>query len=190
MIRIPTASLLGAALLATAGCATTATTSENGLPMVGGAEMSPERTIVENASMSADHETLVAALDAAGLVETLEGEGPFTVLAPTDDAFDDLPDGTVENLMNPAAKSTLATILSCHVIPAKAMSADVVAMVEGDGGEHEVETVGGCTIVAKADGDTVTFTDENGTVATVTRADVEQSNGVIHVVDTVLLPQR
>ncbi len=190
MIRTTAASLLATALLAATGCATTASTSENDLPMVGGAEMSPERDIVENASMSQDHETLVAAIVAADLADTLKGEGPFTVLAPTDDAFDDLPDGTVENLMNPVARSTLATILTCHVIPGEAMSTDVVSMVAEDGGAHEIETVGGCVLVARADGGTVTFTDENGTVATVTQADIEQSNGVIHVIDTVLLPQR
>ncbi len=158
-------------------------------PEVGGAAMSADKNIVENASNSADHTTLVAAVKAAGLVDTLSGEGPFTVLAPTNEAFEALPEGTVENLLKPENKEMLATILACHVIPAKALSTDIVSMVEEDGGEHEVETVGGCTLtLAAADGG-VTVTDENGTVANVTIADVIQSNGVIHVIDAVLTPK-
>jgi uncharacterized surface protein with fasciclin (FAS1) repeats len=158
-------------------------------PQVGGAAMLADRNIVENAANSADHTTLVAAVQAAGLVETLSGEGPFTVLAPVNAAFDALPAGTVETLLQPENKDTLSTILACHVIPAKALSTDIVSMVEADGGEHVVDTVGGCKLSLKAADGKVTVTDENGTVANVTIADVIQSNGVIHVIDAVLTPK-
>ena len=158
-------------------------------PMVGGAAMSPEKDIIDNAMNSADHKTLVAAVKAAGLVDTLKGEGPFTVLAPTDEAFAALPAGTVDNLLKPENKDQLAKILTCHVIPAKAMSSDIMSMVKDDGGKHVVDTVGGCKLTLKTDGDKVTVTDENGNTANVTIADVVQSNGVIHVVDKVLLPK-
>lgn len=157
-------------------------------PEVGGAAMFADKNIIENAVNSADHTTLVAAVQAAGLVETLSGEGPFTVLAPVNAAFEALPEGTVENLLLPENKDQLTQILTCHVIPAKALSTDIVSMVEEDGGEHMVETVGGCMLTLKADDGMVTVTDENGTVANVTIADVIQSNGVIHVIDAVLTP--
>jgi uncharacterized surface protein with fasciclin (FAS1) repeats len=157
--------------------------------MVGGAEMFPAKNIIENAVNSKDHTTLVAAVKAAGLVETLSGAGPFTVFAPTNEAFAALPAGTVDGLLKPEAKDTLVKILTCHVIPAKAMAADVMAMAKADGGMHKVKTVGGCELTLKVDGDKVTVTDEAGGVATVTIADVEQSNGVIHVIDKVLLPK-
>ncbi len=158
-------------------------------PMVGGAKMFPEKNIVENAVNSADHTTLVAAVKAAGLVETLSGEGPFTVFAPTNAAFEKLPAGTVETLLKPENKDKLTQILTCHVVAAKAMAADVQKMVTDDGGAHKVKTVGGCELTAKAEGGKVTLTDENGNVATVTQADVAQKNGVIHVIDAVLLPK-
>lgn len=157
-------------------------------PMVGGAEMFADKNIIENAVNSADHTTLVAAVKAAGMVETLSGEGPFTVLAPVNAAFEALPEGTVETLLMPENKEMLQTVLGCHVIPALAMSADIMSMVEEDGGEHAVETVGGCTLILKSEDGAVTVTDENGTVANVTIADVKQSNGVIHVIDAVLTP--
>lgn len=157
-------------------------------PVVGGAPMLKERDIIENASLSADHTTLVAAVKAAGLVETLKGEGPFTVLAPTNAAFDALPEGTVETLLKPENKDALTKILTCHVVAADAMSDAIVGMIDDDGGEHPVGTVGGCTLIAKYEGDNIMFVDENGGVANVTVADVEQSNGVIHVIDAVLLP--
>lgn len=157
--------------------------------MVGGAEMVADKDIVENASASADHTTLVAAIQAAGLVETLQGDGPFTVLAPTNDAFAALPEGTVDTLLLPENLEMLQGVLTCHVVAAKAMAADVVKMVGDGGGMSEVGTVGGCMLTAKYDNDKVTFTDENGNVATVTIADVPQKNGVIHVIDTVLLPK-
>ena len=158
-------------------------------PMVGGAEMFADKTIVENAMNSADHTTLVAAVKAADLVETLQGEGPFTVFAPTDAAFEALPEGTVEDLLKPENKDRLTEILTCHAAAADAMAADVAKMIEDDGGEHVIETIGGCKLTAKAEGESITLTDENGTTATVTTPDVKQSNGVIHVIDAVLLPK-
>ena len=158
-------------------------------PMVGGAAMYEDKNIIENAVNSADHTTLVAAVKAAGLVETLSGPGPFTVLAPTNEAFAALPEGTVDNLLKPENKDMLVKILTCHVIAAKALSTDIVAMAKADGGTHMVDTVGGCKLALKVDGDKVTITDETGGVANVTIADVIQSNGVIHVIDKVLLPK-
>lgn len=158
-------------------------------PMVGGAAMYASKNIVENAVNSKDHTTLVAAVKAAGLVDTLQGAGPFTVFAPTNEAFAALPAGTVETLLKPENKDKLVKILTCHVIAAKAMAADVAKMAKDDGGTHKVKTVGGCELALKADGGKVTVTDENGNVANVTIADVAQSNGVIHVVDKVLLPK-
>ena len=158
-------------------------------PMVGGAEMFPEKNIVENAVNSKDHTTLVAAVQAAGLVETLQGAGPFTVLAPTNDAFAKLPAGTVDTLLKPENKDQLVKILTCHVIAANAMSADIAGMIKADGGTHMVDTVGGCKLALTEKDGMVMVTDENGSTATVTQADVKQSNGVIHVIDTVLLPK-
>ena len=157
--------------------------------MVGSAEMVASKTIVENASASDELAVLVAAVKAAGLVDTLQSDGPFTVLAPTNAAFAKLPAGTVDTLLKPANLATLKTILTCHVVAAKAMAADVIKMAADNGGMAQVGTVGGCMLTAKYDNDKVTFTDENGNVATVTIADVPQKNGVIHVIDTVLLPK-
>ncbi|MFN3275104.1 MAG: fasciclin domain-containing protein [Paracoccus sp. (in: a-proteobacteria)] len=158
--------------------------------MVGGAEMLPTNNIVENAVNSADHTTLVAAVQAAGLAETLSGPGPFTVFAPTNAAFDKLPDGTVEGLLEPGSLETLQTILTCHVVPTEAFSPAVGNMIMQGGGSAELETVGGCTLTAsiRAEDNALLITDENGNVATVNIPDVDQSNGVIHVIDTVLLP--
>jgi uncharacterized surface protein with fasciclin (FAS1) repeats len=158
-------------------------------PMVGGAAMYADKNIVENAVNSKDHTTLVAAVKAAGLVETLSGAGPFTVFAPTNAAFEALPAGTVETLLKPENKDQLTKILTCHVVGAKAMAADIMKMVDDDKGAHPVKTVGGCTWTAKYEGDKVMVEDENGNVANVTIANVEQSNGVIHVIDKVLLPK-
>ncbi|MBB4123952.1 fasciclin domain-containing protein [Martelella radicis] len=157
-------------------------------PMVGGAAMYPDKNIVENAMNSNDHTTLVAAVKAAGLVETLQGEGPFTVFAPTNAAFAELPEGTVDELLMPENKEALAKVLTCHVVSADAMSSAIEKMIADDGGVHDVPTVGGCTLKAEEMDGTITLTDENGRTAEVTIADVEQSNGVIHVIDTVLLP--
>ncbi|MVA26122.1 fasciclin domain-containing protein [Agrobacterium vitis] len=158
-------------------------------PMVGGAAMYENKNIVENAVNSKDHTTLVAAVKAAGLAETLEGKGPFTVFAPTNEAFDKLPKGTVETLLKPENKEKLTKVLTCHVVAADAMSKAIEKMIKDDGGEHDVKTVGGCVLKAKESKGKITLTDETGGVAHVTIADVKQSNGVIHVIDKVLLPK-
>lgn len=157
-------------------------------PEVGGAPMFEDKNIIENAVNSADHTTLVAAVKAAGLVETLSGEGPFTVFAPTNAAFDALPAGTVETLLKPENKDQLTKILTCHVVAADAMSTDITKMIDDDGGAHTVPTVGGCEFTVKYEGDKIMIEDGQGNVANVTIADVDQSNGVIHVIDKVLLP--
>jgi len=159
-------------------------------PMVGGAAMYDSKTIVENAVNSKDHTTLVAAVKAAGLVETLSGKGPFTVFAPTNAAFAKLPAGTVDTLLKPENKPMLVKILTCHVVAADAMSPAIAKMIADDKGTHPVKTVGGCVLQAKMSGKSITLTDENGTTAFVTIADVKQSNGVIHVIDTVVLPKK
>jgi uncharacterized surface protein with fasciclin (FAS1) repeats len=158
-------------------------------PMVGGMPMYENKDIIDNAVTSPDHTTLVAAVKAAGLVDTLKGPGPFTVLAPTNEAFAALPAGTVDDLLKPENKDKLTKILTCHVIPAKALAADISKMAMDDGGAHVVDTVGGCKLTLKAADGKVTITDETGGVANVTIADVIQSNGVIHVIDKVLLPK-
>lgn len=180
--------LLATIALSTALTAAFAAPSLAENPMVGGAAMFENKNIIENAVNSADHKTLVAAVKAAGLVDTLQGDGPFTVFAPTDEAFAALPEGTVETLLKPENKDQLTKILTCHVIAADAMSDAIGKMIMDDGGEHPVETVGGCTFTAKMDGDKIVLVDGQGREATVTIADVKQSNGVIHVIDSVLLP--
>lgn len=174
------------ALVLAAGGAMADAHSEN--PMVGGAEMSPDMNIVENAVNSADHTTLVAAVQAAGLAETLSGEGPFTVFAPTNEAFAALPEGAVEQLLMEENLPQLEGILLCHVVDGAVMSDAIGGMIADDGGEHDVPTLGGCTLKAAMNGDAITLTDENGVTATVTIADVVQSNGVIHVIDRVMTP--
>ncbi|MEJ8859640.1 fasciclin domain-containing protein [Variovorax robiniae] len=157
--------------------------------MVGGAPMLPTKDIIDNAVNSKDHTTLVAAVKAAGLVDTLKGPGPFTVFAPTNAAFAALPAGTVDALLKPENKAKLTTILTYHVVPGK-MDAPALLKAIMDGmGTATLKTVSGGTLTAKASGGKVMVTDENGGTATVTIADVIQSNGVIHVVDKVLLPK-
>ncbi len=179
-----------ATLAATSALALSATFAfaAHGNPDVGGAAMYAERNIIENAVNSPIHTTLVAAVQAAGLVETLQGEGPFTVLAPTDDAFAALPAGTVESLLQPENLATLQTILTCHVVAANALSGDIVGMIDNAGGAYKVSTVGGCEFTLMRDGNAVMIEDGQGRIANVTVADVRQSNGVIHVIDSVLLP--
>jgi uncharacterized surface protein with fasciclin (FAS1) repeats len=176
-------TLIASLIAGTAGIAYAAN------PKVGGAAMFETKNIVENAVNSKDHTTLVAAVKAAGLVDTLQTPGPFTVLAPVNKAFAALPAGTVETLLKPENKATLTKILTCHVIPAKALSTAIKKMVKDDGGAHVVNTVGGCKLTLSLKGNKVRITDENGNVARVTIADVKQSNGVIHVIDKVLLPK-
>jgi uncharacterized surface protein with fasciclin (FAS1) repeats len=180
-------ALRAAALTAALSAIAFAAQAKN--PMVGGAAMYANRNIVENAVNSKDHTTLVAAVKAAGLVGTLEGKGPFTVFAPTNEAFAALPKGTIDTLLKPENKDKLVKILTCHVVAADAMSKTVARMIKEDGGEHDIKTVGGCVLKAKESMGKITLTDENGGVAHVTIADVKQSNGVIHVVDEVLLPR-
>lgn len=157
--------------------------------MVGGAPMYPTKDIIDNAVNSKDHTTLVAAVKAAGLVETLKGPGPFTVFAPTNAAFAALPAGTVDTLLKPENKGKLTTILTYHVVPGKLDAAALVQQIMDGNGTASLKPVSGGTLMAKASGGKVMITDENGGTATVTTADVIQSNGVIHVVDKVLLPK-
>lgn len=157
-------------------------------PMVGGSPMYPTKNIVENAMNSKDHTTLVAAVKAAGLVDTLEGAGPFTVLAPTNAAFDKLPPGTVDNLVKPENKETLTQILTYHVIPGRLSASDIRKQIKAGGGTASFKTVNGETLTAMMDGHWIAFKDEKGNVAHVTTSDVYQSNGVIDVIDGVLMP--
>ncbi len=156
--------------------------------MVGGAAMYPTKDIIDNAVNSKDHTTLVAAVKAAGLVETLKGAGPFTVFAPTNEAFNKLPKETVPTLLKPENKATLIKILTYHVVAGKVTAAELVAMIKKGGGKAVLTTVQGGTLTAALNGKKVVLTDEKGGTSTVTIADVMQSNGVIHVVDTVLMP--
>ena len=149
--------------------------------MVGGAAMYPSKNIIQNAVNSKDHTTLVAAVKAAGLVDTLEGKGPFTVFAPTNEAFAKLPAGTVDKLLKPENKKTLTKILTYHVVPGKLEASDLT-----DG--KKLKTVEGEDLTVKRSGDTVMIVDAKGDSATVTIPNVNQSNGVIHVIDTVLMP--
>jgi uncharacterized surface protein with fasciclin (FAS1) repeats len=190
MIRFTRAAALGAAAIAlTFGAVSlTPAQSKEKTVTVGGAPMYPSKNIVQNAVNSKDHTTLVAAVKAAGLVDTLQGPGPFTVFAPTNAAFAKLPKGTVDSLLKPENKDKLTKVLTCHVVAASAMSDAIKRMIADDGGTHPVKTVGGCTFMAKLKGDRITIVDGKGNVATVTIPNVAQSNGVIHVIDTVLLP--
>lgn len=190
-------SLLRAAMTTTAvvmigagslGLAATTVSAEQTVT-VGGAPMYPSKNIVENAVNSKDHTTLVAAVKAADLVDTLMSDGPFTVFAPVNDAFAALPDGTVETLLKPENKGQLTKILTYHVVPGKLSGADLMAKVKAMGGYHNLKTASGDVITAKIQGGALWIFDENGGAAKVTIADVNQSNGVIHVVNKVLLPK-
>jgi uncharacterized surface protein with fasciclin (FAS1) repeats len=189
MIRTTIRSTAMAVLLAATAVAASSAVFAQDMPMVGGAPMDPAKTIPENASAASNLTTLVAAVKAAGLVETLAGKGPFTVFAPTNEAFAKLPAGTVDTLVKPENKEMLTKILTYHVVPAAATSAAAMQMIKDDGGKHNVKTVEGGTITLQMAGDKLTITDEKGGVATVTQADVMQSNGVVHVIDTVLMPK-
>jgi len=157
--------------------------------MVGGAPMYPSKNIVQNAVNSKDHTTLVAAVKAAGLVDTLSSPGPFTVFAPINAAFAKLPAGTVDNLLKPENKDTLTKVLTYHVVPGRMTAVNLMKAVKDGEGEAKLKTVAGETIVVKQAGPgKLSITDSKGDVAMVTIADVLQSNGVIHVIDTVLLP--
>ncbi|HEY0428118.1 MAG TPA: fasciclin domain-containing protein [Pyrinomonadaceae bacterium] len=161
---------------------------KNSNPMVGGAAMYKTKDIVDNAVNSKDHTTLVAAVKAAGLVETLKGKGPFTVFAPTNAAFDALPSGTVAMLLKPENKAMLAKILTYHVVAGNMDSKAIAKAIKKGKGKAMFKTVAGGMLTATMDGDVLVLTDEKGGMSRVTIADVRQSNGVIHVVDTVLMP--
>jgi uncharacterized surface protein with fasciclin (FAS1) repeats len=156
---------------------------------VGGAAMYPSKNIVENAVNSKDHTTLVAAVKAAGLVETLEGAGPFTVFAPTNEAFNKLPSGTVDALVKPENKAKLTTILTYHVVSGKLDSKALMDMITAGNGTAELTTVQGGKLWVMMKGKHLILKDENGGMAKITIKDVYQSNGVIHVIDTVLMPK-
>ncbi|QXP58445.1 fasciclin domain-containing protein [Olleya sp. HaHaR_3_96] len=157
--------------------------------MVGGAEMYPSKTIVANAVNSKEHTTLVAAVKAAGLVETLSSDGPFTVFAPTNAAFAKLPEGTVETLLQPENLTTLQTVLKNHVVAGTLNAKTLLKLIKKGDGKAELTTVSGGMLTAWVKDKEVYITDQNGNSAKVTIADVNQSNGVIHVIDTVVLPK-
>jgi uncharacterized surface protein with fasciclin (FAS1) repeats len=156
--------------------------------MVGGAPMYPSKNIIENAVSSKDHTTLVAAVKAAGLVDTLQGKGPFTVFAPTNEAFAKLPPGTVDTLLKPENKAMLVKILTYHVVPGRYSAADLMKMVKAGGGKATLKTVEGETLTLRENGSKVFISGEKSGVAEVTISNVNQSNGVIHVINTVVLP--
>ncbi len=186
IFRIATAAAVAALTLAPAAFAQPMT---SGSVMVGGAAMLPSRNIVENAVNSKDHTTLVAAVKAAGLVDTLSSPGPFTVFAPTNAAFGKLPAGTVDTLVMPASKAALTKILTYHVVSGKMSAADIAKNAADHGGKATLTTVQGETLTVSRMGAGWGLTDAKGGMAMITIADVNQSNGVIHVVDTVLMPK-
>ncbi len=174
--------------IAALALSTVATPSLAKNPMVGGAAMYPTKDIVDNAVNSKDHTTLVAAVKAAGLVDTLKGPGPFTVFAPTNEAFAKLPAGTVDTLVKPENKATLTSILTYHVVAGRMTAADIMKAIKAGGGKATLTTVNGEPLTAAMMGSKLMLTDAKGGMSTVTIANVMQSNGVIHVVDTVLMP--
>jgi uncharacterized surface protein with fasciclin (FAS1) repeats len=185
-------TILGLLLLAVASLTfgTSTASAQNNNPMVGGAAMYRSKDIVDNAVNSADHTTLVAAVKAAGLVDTLKGKGPFTVFAPTNAAFDKLPAGTVNTLLMPENKEMLTRVLTYHVVAGKYDGKKLMKLIKSGGGMATLKTVSGDTLVARMNGmNGITLTDEKGGTSNVSIANVYQSNGVIHVVDTVLMPQ-
>jgi uncharacterized surface protein with fasciclin (FAS1) repeats len=188
------AAQLGAAIAATALIAGVPALAGSGhgahrTVMVGGAAMLPARNIVENAANSADHTTLVAAVKAAGLAETLSSAGPFTVFAPTNAAFAKLPAGTVETLVMPVQKAALTKILTYHVVSGNVSSAQLIRMIRAGRGKAELTTVSGGKLTARMNGRGIVLVDEMGGRARVTQANVTQSNGLIHVTDTVSMPR-
>jgi uncharacterized surface protein with fasciclin (FAS1) repeats len=185
------ACIVAAAMLA--GCSSQSSMQSDNMstmqdPMVGGAAMYPNKTIVENAVNSQDHTTLVAAVKAAGLVDTLNSPGPFTVFAPTNEAFNALPAGTVDTLVKPENKATLTSILTYHVVPGSLDSAALNSKIMADGGKTVLKTANGGSLTVTGSGKNLMVTDSKGNTADVTIADVYQKNGVIFVVDKVLMP--
>ena len=179
-------SLLLTATISVAVITATIFAAEN--PMVGGAPMLPSKNIIQNASESKDHTTLVAAVKAAGLVPTLEGKGPFTVFAPTNEAFEKLPNGTVDTLLKPENKKKLTMILTYHVVAGKVTAEKLAGEIKAGGGSASLKTVDGEKLTAKMSDNSIELTDTKGNTAKVTIGDVMQSNGVIHVIDTVMMP--
>jgi uncharacterized surface protein with fasciclin (FAS1) repeats len=179
--------ILAMAALVTFASAALVAGSRN--PMVGGQQMYPTKNIIQNAVNSADHTTLVAAVKAAGLVDTLEGPGPFTVFAPTNEAFAKLPAGTVDMLLKPENKDTLTKVLTYHVVPGKLSVSDLKKKIKEGNGTAELTTVEGGKLWATTSGGKIMLKDEKGGTATVTIPNVFQSNGVIHVIDTVEMPK-
>ena len=176
------------ALLPMAAFAQSSMSSSMGDPMVGGAAMYPSKNIVQNAVNSKDHTTLVAAVKAAGLVDTLSGSGPFTVFAPTNEAFAKLPPGTVDSLLKPENKDKLVAVLTYHVVPGRMSAKDLMEAAKKAGGQAKIKTVEGDWLTVEAKGSTLNIWDSKGNVSKVTIQNVFQSNGVIQVIDTVLLP--
>lgn len=180
-----------AAAVSLSGCMTMtpmAADSSNTISYVGGAAMYPAKNIIENAVNSPDHTTLVAAVKAAGLVDTLSGPGPFTVFAPTNAAFAKLPAGTVDTLLRPENKAMLASVLTYHVVAGRMTAADLVSAIQAGGGQASLVTVQGGTLTARMEGNGIVLIDAKGGRSNVTQANVMQSNGVIHVTDAVSLP--
>src|SRR5580700_1684635 len=177
-----------AVVLAVVAMAVTSAVAGMKNPMVGGQEMYPTKNIIENAVNSADHTTLVAAVKAAGLVETLKGPGPFTVFAPTNEAFAKLPAGTVDTLLKPENKEMLTKILTYHVVAGRISAAELKKQIREGNGQATLKTVSGGTLIAMLQGSSIVLKDEKGGMSTVTIPNVFQSNGVIHVVDAVVLP--
>lgn len=188
MKRLPVVLLLAVASIAVANQSAYAQ-MQNMNPMVGGAPMLRTMDIVDNAVNSADHTTLVAAVKAAGLVETLKSKGPFTVFAPTNAAFEKLPAGTVDTLVKPENKKTLTRVLTYHVIAGKFDSRAIAKRIKAGSGSAQFKTVSGDTLTARMSSNQLVLVDEKGGTSTVSIANVYQSNGVIHVVDTVLMPK-
>ena len=185
------AAVFAAMGLSLGGCMTNASPMSpmaDAIVTVGGAPMYPTKNIIENAINSADHTTLVAAVKAAGLVDTLSGPGPFTVFAPTNAAFAKLPAGTVDTLLKPENVGMLRSILTYHVVPGRLSAADIMAMISAGGGNALLTTVNGGQLRASMDGNTIVLTDAKGGMSRVTQGNVFQSNGVIHVTDSVSLP--
>jgi uncharacterized surface protein with fasciclin (FAS1) repeats len=186
--------MMAAAVLAVAVCAGSASAQGNGgshaAVVVGGQAMLPTRDIVDNAANSAEHTTLVAAVQAAGLVETLKGRGPFTVFAPVNDAFENLPEGTVQSLLRPENRAALTKVLTYHVVPGRITAAELMRMIRQGHGTATLRTASGGHLTAVMNGPAnVVIRDDQGGVATISTYDVLQSNGVIHVVNRVLLPR-
>ncbi len=185
-MKLKRLTLAAAAFIAAAGVSSIS--SAEMIKMVGGAAMYPSKNIIQNAVNSKDNTTLVAAVKAAGLVDTLEGPGPFTVFAPTNAAFKELPAGTVDNLLKPENKGQLTGVLTYHVLPGRVTTADLAAAIKQGGGEATYKTVQGEPVTISEKGKGYWITDSKGRTARVTIADVLQSNGVIHVINKVLLP--